>query len=150
MQAKYVPLCEDYFPGFSLVHIGFSVPYSGQFLAIENVGFNILQATLVSPFGRKFIRDAKAAERRVLSWTVNDEKNLDWCIRRKLDGVVTDDPKKFLELQDQFAESKQPPAWSATQIPNLLRINIIIWIFTFIFGRKHGFGLDKRFVYKNL
>jgi hypothetical protein len=150
MQEKYVPLCEDYFPGFSLVHIGFSVPYSRQFLAIENVGFNILQATLVSPFGRKFIRDAKAAERRVLSWTVNDEKNLDWCTRRKLDGVVTDDPKKFLELQNQFAESKQPPAWSVTQIPNLLRINIMIWIFTFIFGRKHGFGLDKRFTYKNL
>lgn len=110
----------------------------------------MLQATLISPFGRKFVRDAKAAERPVLSWAVNDEKNLDWCIRRKLDGVVTDDPKKFLELQDQFAESKQPPAWSATQIPNLLRINIIIWIFGFIFGRKHGFGLDKRFTYKNL
>lgn len=150
MQAKYVPLCEDHFAGFSVVNIGFSVSYCGQFLAIENIGFNMLQATLVSPFGRRFITNTKAAERPLLSWTVNDEKNMDWCIRRKLDGVITDDPKAFLELQDQIAEGKRPPAWSASQMTNFLRINLLIWIFSFIFGRKHGWGLDKRFTYKNL
>lgn len=75
---------------------------------------------------------------------------MDWCIRRKLDGVVTDDPKKFLELQDQFAESKRAPAWTVTQIRGLLWTNINIWIFAFIYGWKHGFGLDKRFTYKEL
>jgi hypothetical protein len=146
-----VPLCEDYLPGFSLIQVGFSIPYSSQFLAIENAAFIMLQETLVTPWGRKFIRDVKAAERRILSWTVNDEEDVDWATRKGLDGIVTDDPRKCLELQDQFVEGR--PAsyyWSAARLSNFVRTNMTILIFEFIFRRKYGFGLDRRFAYKNL
>lgn len=103
----------------------------------------MLQATLVSPFGQKFIRDAKARNRQVYSWTVNDEKNMDWCIRQNLDGVVTDDPKKYLEVCARFNEASTPPPWPRTVLVNFLRINIFTWIFGLLFWFKHGFGLDN-------
>ncbi|KAL6242470.1 gamma-tubulin [Rhinocladiella similis] len=147
--ANYIPLCEAYFPGYPVVHIGFSVPYSSQFLAIENIGYIILQETLVSPLGRSFIRDARAAQRPILSWSVNDEKDLDWCVRRELDGVITDNPKKLLELRESSVKSGRPLVWSVRRIASVLRINMMIWVFNFIFGRKYGFGLDQRYTTKS-
>ncbi|KIW36320.1 uncharacterized protein PV06_11418 [Exophiala oligosperma] len=109
----------------------------------------MLQETLVSPLGRSFIRDARAAQRPILSWSVDNEKGLDWCVRRELDGVVTDNPKKLLELRESSVKSGRPLVWSVRRIASLLRINMIIWVFNFIFGRKYGFGLDQRYTTKS-
>ena len=32
------------------------------------------------------------------AWTVNAEERMEWCIRRELDGVITDDPAVFLDV----------------------------------------------------
>jgi hypothetical protein len=38
----------------------------------------------------------------VYAWTVNEEKRMLWAIDRQLDGICTDDPKRFLELCEQW------------------------------------------------
>jgi phosphatidylglycerol phospholipase C len=60
------------------------------------VSFNMLQKMLwVRPFGPAFIRAARAHQRALLVWTVNDEPMMRWSIGRGVDGVITDDPKRL-------------------------------------------------------
>lgn len=95
---KYIPLAQKYLPGFPMTHIGFSVSYARQFLKVPNVSFNMLLPILMAPGGKKFLADCREAGRPVLAWTVNAEDKMEWCIRRGIDGVLTDDPKLFLDV----------------------------------------------------
>ncbi|KAJ2893935.1 PLC-like phosphodiesterase [Zalerion maritima] len=94
----YISLITKMFPGFGAALIGFSVKYARQFFEVPNLGFNMLQKILVGPIGSRFIKDVRAADRPLFLWTVNDEEWMDWSINKKVDGVITDDPKLFLEV----------------------------------------------------
>ena len=103
----------------------------------------MLIATLIGPFGRMLIRKAKSQKQRIYSWTVNDEKTMDWCIRHELDGVITDNPAKFLDVCERFKEHEKP-SWPVPLLLNFLRINFFAIIFTLIFWRKYGYGFDTK------
>ncbi|TKX23490.1 phosphatidylglycerol phospholipase C [Elsinoe australis] len=137
--AKYLPLADKYLPGFPISHIGFSIPYARQFFKIPNISFNMLCPMLQAPGGTKFIRECQAAERPVFAWTVNTEDKMDWCIRRKLDGVITDDPKLFLQVCDDFDESRPEKSMSLKVIFDSLRV----WFFATCFGMFYRTRLDK-------
>lgn len=108
--AKYLPLAMKYFPDFPVSNIAFSTHYARHFFTVPNVSFNMLFPTLAAPGGKSFIRDAKKRhQRQVFTWTVNDRDKMEWCIRRKLDGVVTDDPRKYLEVCEQFGDGDKEP-----------------------------------------
>ncbi|KAF2774161.1 PLC-like phosphodiesterase [Teratosphaeria nubilosa] len=97
--AKFLPLALKYSPGFPVVHIGFSTSYARHFLQIPDVGFNMLLPILIGPGGQSFLREARETfHRRVIAWTVNTEDRMESCIRRELDGVITDDPEMFLRM----------------------------------------------------
>ena len=96
--ARYMRLCRAHLPGFPLVYIGWSIAYARHLLRYEGVHFNLQQRVLVGPWGRHFVRQAQARGRRVLVWTVNHEEWMEWSIRRGVDGVITDDPKLFLDV----------------------------------------------------
>jgi len=96
--ARYMRLCRAALPGFALAYIGWSLPYARHLLRYEGVHFNLQQRVLVGPWGRHFVRQAQARGRRVLVWTVNREEWMEWSIRRRVDGVITDDPKLFLDV----------------------------------------------------
>ncbi|KAL9049082.1 MAG: hypothetical protein Q9162_007397 [Coniocarpon cinnabarinum] len=140
-EAKYVPLCEKYFSGFPVCNIGFSVAYSQQFLATPEVAFSMLIASLLGPFGQWLIYRAKKNKRRLYSWTVNHQKTMDWCIRRELDGVITDDPEKYLSECRSFREH-EVPSWPWKLLIMMTQINVFATIFTAIFWQKHGLGLQ--------
>ncbi|KAF2484021.1 PLC-like phosphodiesterase, partial [Neohortaea acidophila] len=111
--AKYLPLAMKYLPDFPVTHIGFSLKYARHFFTVPNVSFNMLLPMLVAPGGRAFIRDAKQKQKRqVYAWTVNEEDKMEWCIRRKLDGVITDDPRKFLDVCARFDEFRREPVFA--------------------------------------
>ena len=112
--------------------------YSRQFLRVPNISFNMLQAALVAPWSRSFIKEAHAHQRQVYSWTVNDLKNMDWCIRKGLDGVITDDPEKFLNVCDNFKEDVVPP-WPSKVLAFYVWVNFIATVFSLIFFKRHGF-----------
>ena len=144
-QAKFIPLCNKYFPGFSILNIGFSVTYCRQFLSVPNSSFSMLQPSAVSPFGRRFVRELQTRQRQVYTWTVNDEKNMDWCIRRGVDGVITDNIPKFLEVCKGFDLEKKP-GWSLKMVLGFAYFNFWIFLFSAVFMRRYGTCIDGKTV----
>jgi glycerophosphoryl diester phosphodiesterase len=141
--AKFLPAAVEYLPSFPVTTIGFSIPYSRQFLDLPNITFNMLMAALVSPAGRRFIADAKAAGRPIYAWTANDEKTFDWSIRKGIDGVITDDPRKFIEFRDSWDVKKPKVQWTPKLLMTYVQINLFAWVFGWIFWRRYGFGLVR-------
>lgn len=120
--AKYLPLCATYLPAYPVAHIGFSTSYARQFLEVPNVSFNMLQPILLGPIGASFVRDVKAAGRQLFVWTVNDEAMMRWSIKKKVDGVITDEPKKFLDVcRDWDPENKAAPSQPS--------LSLLLWTF---------------------
>ena len=93
--AYFVPLCRENFVGFFIVSIGFFMTYSCQLRAVSSTSFNILPASLVFPSSRNFMDEFRVHHRQIRSWTVGDEKNMDWYKRRGVDGMVTDKVSTF-------------------------------------------------------
>jgi hypothetical protein len=143
---KYLPLAHEYLPGFSLTHIGFSTTYSRQFLSVPNVSFNMLNGMLIGPFGASFIRDAKALHRPTFAWTVNRDNMMKWCIRKGLDGVYTDDPKRFLEVCEEWERDHEKEKFAWSDWFSVLRIHALVSLFVLYFRYKFGSGVDKRFI----
>ena len=125
------------------MNIGFSTTYSRQFLTVPDTSFNILQASLVSPNGRNFLREIKARHGQIYSWTVSDAKSIDWCIRREVDGVVTDDIPKFLEMCKTFQEGKKP-RWPIKLLLGFIYFNFWVYLFSVIFCRQYGTCIERQ------
>lgn len=137
--AKYLPLALKYSPNFPVMHIGFKLSYARHFFSIDHIGFNMLLPILMAPGGKSFMRDCQEKYHRpLLAWTVNEIDKMEWCIRRKLDGVITDDPTMFLKVCDEHDEYSKEPLipvgfWSCIQ---LLRIYLMVACLFFLFRRR--------------
>ena len=118
--AKFLPLCTKYLSGFPVSYIGFSTCYARQFLKVPNVSFNMLQKVLLGPIGSNFIKEVKDAGRQIFTWTVNEDNMMKWSIQQELDGVITDDPRRFKEICDNWTDN-EPRA----------RPSVMQWLYTF-------------------
>jgi hypothetical protein len=147
-QAKYLPLCTKYMPGYPVTHIGFSISYARQFLKVPGVSFNMLQKIMVGPFGNKFLRDVKKAKRSIFLWTVNDEEWMKWSIRKEVDGVITDDPKKYLKVCDDYEDEKIH--YGLKSWGGIIWINMLAAVFSLLFRYRYGFRIDVGKVKKSL
>jgi len=140
--AKYLPLCEKYLSGFPVTHIGFSIPYARQFLAVPNVSFNMLQKIMIGPFGDKFLRDCKTAKRAMYLWTVNEVQWMKWSIQKQVDGVITDDPKLFLSVCKEFDHQAPVYRMSVKEYSTVAWINCLAFFFGLLFKYRYGSRLD--------
>lgn len=134
--AKYLPFAVKYLPEYPITHIGFSTSYARQFFSVPNVSFNMLLPILIAPGGRKFIRDAQEVHhRQVLAWTVNEKDKMEWCIRRGLDGVITDDPRLYLEVRDKFDERSKEPLlpFSIKGMVDVFRVYVWIRVMGYLY-----------------
>jgi phosphatidylglycerol phospholipase C len=89
-------------PGYPIAHIGFFIPYARKFLNTPGVSFNMFQRILIGPLGDAFLRDVKKARKSIFVWTINDEETMKWSIYKEVDGVITDDPKKYLKIRETY------------------------------------------------
>ncbi|KAI1808036.1 PLC-like phosphodiesterase [Daldinia bambusicola] len=107
--AEYIKLCKQFLPQYQLAHVGFSTTYARVLAKHEpTVSVSMLYHALALPvFGARFVRDARRAGIPLYSWTVNEADRMEWCVRNGLDGVVTDDPKLFLEVCKRLAEEEE-------------------------------------------
>jgi hypothetical protein len=135
--AKYLPLCEKYVPDFPISHIGFSTLYARQFLSAPNVSFNMLQRVLFTRSGELFMRDVKKAKRPLFVWTVNADNLMRWAVRKEVDGVITDDPKRFNEICRDWEDEKEK-RWTQSwrQWLQSLYFYLFIFYFSFSFRRR--------------
>lgn len=139
--AKFLPLCIEYLPSYAISNIGFSIPYARQFLHVPNMSFNILQKALMGPRGSKFIRDVKEKRRPLYVWTVNEEYFMRWSISKGVDGVITDDPKRFLEVCDAWEKGdRKLGSMTWLQLALAVWFNFMIMVFGAIFRWSFGGG----------
>ncbi|KAF1918489.1 hypothetical protein BDU57DRAFT_538041 [Ampelomyces quisqualis] len=130
--AKYLTLCSRYLPGFSVSHIGFSTLVASYFFTVPNVSFNMAQVVLMTPWGKWFIRKAQCDQRPVYAWTVNDESRMRWDIRQGLDGVITDDPKLFLEVRKRWHQGTKD-GLGGKDVLDMVRVNFFALIYEMLF-----------------
>ncbi|EED12103.1 glycerophosphoryl diester phosphodiesterase, putative [Talaromyces stipitatus ATCC 10500] len=148
--AKYLPLCTKYFPGYPLTYIGFGIDYAHQFLKVPNVGINMFLMLIVGPRGQALLREVKKkrSDRSILLWTVNGESWMKWSIRQEVDGVITDDPKKYLEVCKNYNEvEKLYHSWESWKAIFYWHMRNLAFGLTFRY--KHGFWVDLKKVTGN-
>lgn len=66
-----------------------------------------------------------------------------WSIGKSLDGVITDDPKKFLEVCDDWERGHRKVVITWRQWMMILWINLMVLIFGLVFWWKYG-GTQKQ------
>lgn len=140
--AKYLPLALTHLAGFPITHIAFSTSYARHFFTVPNVSFNMLLPMLIAPGGASFLRDSRSQQpirREVLAWTVNEPERMTWCIRRQLDGVITDDPPKFLAICQSWDDGTNE-GWFPVGIKGYLNaLRVWIWVSVMAFWFKKMF-----------
>jgi hypothetical protein len=95
---------------------------------------------MVGPFGSCFLKDVKDAKRSIFLWTVNEEPWMKWSIRKGVDGVITDDPKKYLEVCKEYQGEKIHLPWRLWG--TVIWMNMIASIFSLLFRYRYGFNVD--------
>ncbi|TLD28022.1 PLC-like phosphodiesterase [Venturia nashicola] len=153
---KYLGVIFKYLPNYPISHIGFSTNYARQFFTVPNVSFNMLQAVLVGPMGSAFIKEAKQYNRSIFAWTVNEEKRMRWCINEALDGVITDDPEKFLQISKEYENVivrqknrgilRKKERFTIRDWFEIVRTNFFIVLFLVLFKWKFGWGIENTFI----
>jgi len=74
---------------------------------------------------------------------VNDEQWMRWSIKQEVDGVITDDPKKYLEVCKNYdRHSSIKLLWR--QWASVFFYQTMAIIFSVIFGIRHGFRVDVK------
>lgn len=141
-QVAFLPLCQEYLPSYPIAHIGFNIPYARQFLKEPGVSFNMLQKLMVGPLGDKFLQDTKAENRSMFLWTVNEVTWMKWCIEKEVDGVITDDPKKYLEVCKAYNGEKIHI--SIGQWMGIISTYILAAIFGTLFRHRYKFRGDLK------
>jgi phosphatidylglycerol phospholipase C len=102
----------------------------------------MLQKVLIGPLGAKFLKDCKEANRAVFLWTVNDEEWMRWSIKKEVDGVITDDPKKYLEVCEDYDESVPLRRLPLKEVGYFVWLNVLVLSFSIIFRYRYGFRID--------
>jgi phosphatidylglycerol phospholipase C len=114
----------------------------------------MLQRILIGPPkispGWRFLRDVRQAGRKLYVWTVNDEKTMRWSIRKGVDGVITDDPVKFLEVCREYKGKERAERWTLKEIIAILNLNFWAMLYSWMMSYKYGFRLKVEPVVKKL
>ena len=97
-QAEQLRLCHEHLPDFAITYITVSLILAREYMKILNVAINMRQETLFGLGGRAFRERCQAEERPLYAWTVNKKSWMEWCIGARVDCVITDDPKLYLEV----------------------------------------------------
>lgn len=109
--AKHMRLCHEVLPGFAMAYIGIRLELAREFFKVFNVAMNMRQEPLFGISGPRFIRDCQEDGRPLYAWTVNQPSWMRWAVDKKLDCVMTDDPKLYLEVARQHRDDQQLKMW---------------------------------------
>lgn len=141
--AHFVPLYIKHLPQYPITLVCFDLSYARQFLRIPNVGFSINQKVLMGPLGRGFLEEARAAKRPVYLWTVNEANMMNWSLRKKVDGVVTDNPVMFREMSESWTGEGPAERIRLRQKLEMWMVSLLIVLFGKLYKTKYLPAVDK-------
>ncbi|KAK7722147.1 hypothetical protein SLS64_000680 [Diaporthe eres] len=102
-RAEQLRLCHEHLPNFAITCITISLILAREYMKIPNVAINMRQESLFGLGGRAFRERCQAEARPLYAWTVNKKSWMEWSIGAKVDCVITDDPKLYLEVCERRA-----------------------------------------------
>lgn len=105
--AKHMRLCHQLLPDFAIAFIGIRLELAREFFQVPNVAMNMRQEPLFGIGGPRFIRDCQKEGRPLYAWTVNQVSWMRWAVDKKLDCVMTDDPKLYLEVAKSYHDGRE-------------------------------------------
>ena len=102
----------------------------------------------MGPLGYRFLDKARAANKLVFVWTVNETRLMRRWIRKGVDGVITDDPEEFKRICDSWDGKQQVDVEddriSFRQYVELVAIALAVLVFGWIFKNRHRYRYRKR------
>ncbi|KAH6652389.1 PLC-like phosphodiesterase [Truncatella angustata] len=120
---EWVAACLRTLAEFPMSLIAWSPSLVSALLPVPNLNFTMFNYSFATPSGSRLRQQAKQRSRLVFSWTDNADEWMVSSIRNEIDGVVTDDPKRLLELCDQ----KSPKA--AQEVKSIITAKeTILWV----------------------
>lgn len=82
------------------------------------------------------MKDVRKAGRALFLWTVNDDNTMRWSISKGVDGVITDDPKRYLELCESYRGEEVTISWKGWS--TFVLIKFMVPIFRLLVKYKYG------------
>lgn len=162
--ARHLRLCRDLLPSFAAAWIGASLPLAREFLRVPHLAMNVRQEPLrAAPAGPRFVAECRARGRPVYAWTVNDAGWMRWAVRRGLDAVITDDPKRYLEVAEEYKRGKEGEQRAGGDgvvariregVLSMLVLPVVLQLASWLLGKKYykrvGTPAESREVLKGL
>lgn len=99
---KFIPFAVQYVPELTRMHIGGSPSVARQYFWPWVDGFSMRFTSLMPAEGQAFLRDAKAAGKKVTVWTVNLPDEMVEAARWGVDAVLTDNTATFHRLREDL------------------------------------------------
>jgi phosphatidylglycerol phospholipase C len=97
----------------------------------------------MGPLGYRFLDNARAANKLVFVWTVNEPRLMRRWIRKGVDGVITDDPEEFKRICDSWDGKQQldveDDRISFRQYVELVAIALAVLLFGWILKNRHRY-----------
>ncbi|EDN94485.1 hypothetical protein SS1G_10359 [Sclerotinia sclerotiorum 1980 UF-70] len=104
----------------------------------------MLRQILAGPGGTKFMADSRVAKRSMLVWTVNEEQWMRWCIKKEVDGVITDDPKTYLKVCEEYdSADSNKVGFGFKDWMWIIWFNVLAMLFSWLVRCRFGFKIDK-------
>ncbi len=104
----------------------------------------MFQKIMVGPRGKSLLKDIKKSGRSIFLWTVNDENWMKWSIQKHVDGVITDDPKKYLEVCKEYEDGDKQVHISIYDGGVLIIFNVLAIFFGWLMRFRYGSKVTKK------
>ncbi|KAL5338942.1 PLC-like phosphodiesterase [Aspergillus crustosus] len=99
-KAEWIHACQKHLPDYEIALITFLPSYASAILEVPQLHIHLSLAT--DPFatrrGTRIRTKAKAQNRKIFSWSDNNDACMARSIENNIDGVITDDPERFVKL----------------------------------------------------
>lgn len=66
-----------------------------------------------------------------------------WSIQREVDGVITDDPKKYLDVCKNYDQSALVHRVALTEYASIAWINLFLGLFSLLFRYRYGSKVES-------
>ncbi|KAI4866736.1 PLC-like phosphodiesterase [Hypoxylon rubiginosum] len=129
--AHWLAACLRFLPDFPVALTAYSPAYAAALLPLPNLHFSLFNVSFATPSGRRFLREARRARRLVFSWSDNADEYMALSLRNEVDGAMTDDPARFLELCGRWSEDgvrERVGRPTAKQAVLWVVFNVLVWV----------------------
>ncbi|RDW70668.1 putative glycerophosphoryl diester phosphodiesterase protein [Aspergillus mulundensis] len=140
-QAEWVAACHLHLPGFPVALTTAFPAYASAMLAVPGLHFSVLNYALATQRGSRLRARARAQGRRIFSWPDNADEWMARSIRCQADGVITDDPGRFLALCEQWQQDAvRRKAGRSTPREAVLwvGVNLLVWVLELVEFLREG------------